>query len=272
MAKPLILISNDDGYDSPGLAAVVSALADLGELLISAPMTQQSGMGGAWPTTSTGTIYRREINVNGRRLPAFAVDGSPAQSVAHALLSLAPRQPDLAVSGINFGENLGTTVTSSGTVGAAMEAALSGIPSLAVSLQVDRGYYHAPSEEIDFRAASHFTRFFVERVLRVGWLPYDVDLLKVDIPSDATAETVWEIVRQSRSRYFVALKPAVGVFDQPVGVDYMVDATTSPPGTDTYTLAFDRQVAVTPLSVDLTSRTDLGQLEQFLSNGNPRAA
>lgn len=272
MTRPLILISNDDGYDSPGLVAAVSALANLGDILVAAPLTQQSGMGGAWPPASKGTIYRREIHVNGCRLPAYAVDGSPVQSVAHALLRLAPRRPDLAVSGINFGENLGATVTSSGTVGAAMEAALSGIPSLAISLQVDRIYYHAPSDEIDFSAAMYFTRYFVEQVLRVGRLPQDVDLLKIDIPSDATADTAWKIVRQSRRRYFVALTPSAAAFDEPVNIDYTVDAATSPPGTDTYALAIDRHVAVTPLSLDLTSRTDLGLLQQFLSDGYPRAA
>jgi 5'-nucleotidase len=272
MARPLILISNDDGYDSPGLTAAVSALADLGQILICAPLTQQSGMGGAWPPGSSGTIYRREISVNGRVVPAFAVDGSPVQSVAHALLHLAQRRPDLAVSGINFGENLGVTVTSSGTVGAAMEAALSGIPSLAISLQVDRSYYHSPSEEVDFGAARHFTRFFVQRLLQVGSLPHDVDLLKIDIPSDATPETPWRIARQSRRRYFVALKPTDVVFEEPLQVRYELDPSTSRPGTDTYTLAFDRHVAVTPLSLDLTSRTDLAELGRLLSDGSPPAA
>jgi 5'-nucleotidase len=272
MTKPLILISNDDGYDSPGLIAAVAAVADLAEILIAAPLTQQSGMGGAWPPSASGTIYRRQIGVNGRRFTAFAVDGSPVQSVAHALLRLAPRPPDLAVSGINFGENLGATVTSSGTVGAAIESALNGIPSLAVSLQVDRGYYTAPSDNVDFEAAAHFARFFAERLLRVGSLPEDVDLLKIDVPRDATAATPWKIVRQSRRRYFVALKPAELIFDQPTDVDYEIDPTTSSPGTDTYTLAVDRHVAVTPLSLDLTSRTDLAELQQLLSDGDPSSA
>jgi 5'-nucleotidase len=272
MGKPLILVSNDDGYDSPGLIAAVSALADIGEILICAPLTQQSGMGGAWPPGASGTIYRRQIKVNGRQLAAFAVDGSPVQSVAHALLHLAPRRPDLAVSGINYGENLGVTVTSSGTVGAAMEAALNGIPSLAISLQVDRSYYHAPSDAVDFSAARHFTRFFVERLLHVGSLPQDVDLLKIDIPSSATAETPWRIVRQSRRRYFVAIKATDVVFEEPLEVGYKLDPATSPPGTDTYALAFDRHVAVTPLSFDLTSRTDLAELERLLGDGDSAAA
>jgi 5'-nucleotidase len=199
---------------------------------------------------------------------AFAVDGSPVQSVAHALLHLAPRRPDIAVSGINFGENLGVTVTSSGTVGAAMEAALSGIPSLAISLQVDRSYYHVPSDQVDFSAAQHFTRLFAKRLLQIGALPADVDLLKVEIPSGATVDTPWQMVRQSRRRYFVALKPGQVIFDQPLTVDYRLDPTSSPPGTDTYTLAVDRHVAVTPLSLDLTSRTDLGDLHQLLTDGH----
>ena len=263
MNRALILLTNDDGYDSPGLLAAAAALADLGELLIAAPMIQQSGMGHAWPSDSSGTMNRHQIKMNGQSQFAYAVDGSPVQAVAHAMLRLATRRPDLLVSGINYGQNLGPAVTSSGTVGAAMEGALSGIPGLAVSLEVDRAFYHNNSDQVDFSVAAHFTRLFAQQLLAVP-LPTDVDLLKVDVPASATEETPWTVTRQSRKRYFVSLPIKGALLGEPVKLDYELDADSSEPGTDTHTLVRDRIVSVTPLSCDLTSRTDLDALGTIL--------
>ncbi len=267
MKKALILLTNDDGYDSPGLLAAAAALADLGELLIVAPLTQQSGMGRAWLPNSTGAMYRRQVRVGQDLRTAYALDGSPSQAVAHALLRVIPRWPDLVVSGINYGQNLGPVVTTSGTVGAAIEAAVSGIPSLAVSLEMDREFYHSNSERVDFSAAAHFTRKFARQLLAAP-LPPDVGLLKIDVPCDATVETDWEVTRLSRNRYFVSLPLEQVPFGEPFKMDYRLDPSTSEPGTDTHTLAFGRRVSVTPLSFDLTSRTDLGALGKILSNGH----
>lgn len=266
MKRPLILLTNDDGYDSPGLLSAARAVLDLGEILVAAPLKQQSGMGRAWPTDASGAIYCRHVEVDGIVVPAYAVDGSPAQAVAHVLLRVASRRPDLAISGINYGENVGPVVTSSGTVGAAMEAAIGGIPSLAVSLEMDKAYYHSNSKKIDFSGAAHFTRLFATRLLGSA-LPPDVDLLKVDVPCDATAETPWQVTRQSRKRFFVAIPPRRVPFGEAARVDYRLDPSTSLTGTDTRTMSCDRQVSVTPLSFDLTSRTDLHSLAKVLSDG-----
>ena len=116
-----------------------------------------------------------------------------------------PRWPDLVVSGINYGENLGTGITASGTVGAALEAAALGIPALAVSLQTHPDDYYSYSREVNFSPARHFTTLFA-RILLDRRLPLDVDLLKIDIPDGATLETPWEMTRLSRHRYY-ALRP-----------------------------------------------------------------
>ena len=105
--KPLILFTNDDGIDSPGLWAAVEALAGLGELLVVAPREQQSGTGRSMPVTSEGRIYERVHRVNGSEITVYAVDGTPAQAVQHGVLELSPRLPSLVVSGINYGENAG---------------------------------------------------------------------------------------------------------------------------------------------------------------------
>ena len=271
MKRPLILLTNDDGYDSPGLQAAAGALADLGDLWIVAPQAQQSGMGRAWLPNATRSIQRREVQIHGRAHPAFAVDGSPSQAVVHALLEVLPGIPDLVVSGINFGENLGPVVTVSGTVGAALEAAVSGIPSLAVSLEMDPIMYHSNSDTVDFGTAGHFVRFFAERVLAVDF-PADVHLLKIEVPSDASPSTPWQVTRLSQQRYFIIRGVEREMLEGPGMLDYGVDREGGPPGTDTHTLAMLRRVSVTPLSFDLTSRTSLEELSVLLGDGHDSAA
>ena len=128
-----ILLTNDDGIHSPGLWSAAGALAQLGFVTVLAPREQYSGAGRSLPTNSDGIIETKEVRVNGQVWRVYAVGGSPAQAVLHGALEILPNKPDLVVSGINFGENLGTGITGSGTVGAAMEAAGLGIPSMAIS-------------------------------------------------------------------------------------------------------------------------------------------
>ena len=124
----------------------------------------------------------------------------------HGALEILPAKPDLVVSGINFGENLGTGVTVSGTVGAALEAAGIGIPALAISLETLIEHHYSLSEDVDFRAAAHFTGNFARLLLNQD-MPSDVDVLKIDVPIEATQETPWEITRISRVRLFETIHP-----------------------------------------------------------------
>jgi 5'-nucleotidase len=263
---PLILVTNDDGIRSPGLLAAVAALEELGELLIAAPVTQQTGMGRGAPPVIGGHVEEVVLQVRDHKVRAYAISGSPAQVVLYAVLVLAPRRPDLVVAGINYGENIGTTVTVSGTVGAALQAAELGIPGLAVSLETDKAYHYNHGEGLDWRAAAHMTRYFARAMLR-RQLPFDVDVLKIDVPADATPETPWRVTRQSRQPYYEVFRvdeeqrPG-----EPVKLDYRTYANWKhePPDTDLYALARERMIAVTPLSQDLTSRTDLRALEKLL--------
>ena len=140
--KPIILFTNDDGIESPGLWALVAAFRDVGRLLVAAPREQQSGMGRSLPHYSEGRIFPFEVPIDCGDCCAYSVDGTPAQAVQHAVLELAEEKPALLVSGINYGENTGNGVTISGTVGAALEAASLGIPAIAVSQQT--AYRPAP--------------------------------------------------------------------------------------------------------------------------------
>lgn len=263
--RPLILITNDDGISSPGLSAAAEAVHDLGDLLIAAPNRQCSGAGRSLPATSSGVIQPVPLPVAGRELTAYSLDGTPAQVVLHALLELSPRRPDLLVVGINFGENLGTDITISGTVGAALQGAAMGVPALAVSLQTPKETHTNPTDDVDFTAAKHFTRLVARRMLSVD-LPFDVDVIKVDVPDTATPATAWRLTRLSRHVYFRPIPPQRDDWTQPTVVDYRAqwDLEVLERDSDIYALAVDRVVAVTPLSLDLTSRADAGELEALL--------
>ena len=113
--KPQILLTNDDGIRSPGLWAAAGALASLGHVTVAAPKEQSSGMGRSLPSTSSGIIHEEQLEINGQNWTVYAVSGSPAQAVLHAILEIMPQKPDLVVSGINYGENLGLGITVSGT-------------------------------------------------------------------------------------------------------------------------------------------------------------
>lgn len=262
---PQILLTNDDGVRSPGLWAAAEALARIGEVTIAAPTEQWSGAGRSMPSSSEGRIHEETKVVHGREWKAYAVEATPAQVVQFAMLELMPRRPELVVSGINYGENVGSGVTISGTVGAALEAAAFGVPGLAVSLETDAQYHLSHSEVVQFGTAAHFTEYFARLLLKFEPLP-DVDVLKVEVPSDATPDTEWAITRLSRTRYYLPVKPARSRLLDPATVSYkqVLEHELLEVDSDVRTLRVDRKVAVTPLSLDLTSRVNLKVLETLL--------
>lgn len=166
-----ILLSNDDGYDAPGLKALTVALQPLGEIIVAAPATEQSGIGHA-------LILRAPIMVNERKQPNgatwYAIEGPPATCVRLAVESLVARPPDLVISGINRGDNLGTTVYDSGTLGAAREAALVGLPAIAVSMRGD--------DDKDYAAAAAYVGQLVDQ-LRTKHLLKPGFFLNVNVPA-----------------------------------------------------------------------------------------
>jgi len=265
MKDTQILLTNDDGIRSPGLWAAAGALAEVGFVHVVAPRQQYSGAGRSLPTTSDGIIRMEQVQVNGKTWEVHAVGGTPAQAVLYGVLEVLPRKPDIVVSGINYGENVGSGVTISGTVGAALEAASLGIPALAISLETEADQHLSYSEEIDFSAAAYFATKFARILLRTA-LPPDVYVLKVDVPCDATPETPWEITRLAVQRYYEPLRPQRQSWDQPARITYRQSwqSQDAPVGTDVYAMRTKRVVSVTPLSLDLTSRVDLSALASLI--------
>ncbi len=264
-SQPLILVTNDDGITSPGLRAAVQAALPLGEIIVAAPRRQWSGAGRSMPPSSRTLASSYALQVDGQHVTAYHVDASPALVVARALLGLTPRRPALLISGINYGENLGSDITISGTVGAALQGAVSGVPAMAVSLQTPKETHTNPSDGVDFSAAIHFTRLFARWMLQTT-LPFDVDVLKIDVPDDATPETPWRLTRVSHHPYFVATPPPGANPENLTEVDYdtLAHPERTEPDSDIYALAVDRVVSVAPLSLNLSSRVDREQMKDLL--------
>jgi 5'-nucleotidase len=267
MGKIQILLTNDDGIQSPGLWAAAEALSELGFVTVAAPRDQSSGMGRSLPSTSDGIIRTEVVRVGGKDWSVYAVGGTPAQAVLHGIMEIMPQPPDLVVSGINYGENVATGVTISGTVGAALEAASHGIPGLAMSLETDREEHFSYSKDIDFSVAAYFTTYFARQLLEKHFPP-DVDVLKVDVPCDATRMTPWQVTRIARQRYFVPVRPNRKSWDIPGGVDYTEAAELGEEfkGSDVYVLRVQREISLTPLSLDMTARVDFDVLNRLLRN------
>ncbi len=178
----LTLLTNDDGIFAPGLAAIERELEKLGEVIVVAPATEQSGVGHSI-TYLTPLIVKEVFRSDGgaasdRRL-GWAVQGSPADSVKIGIHQFCPRPPDLVVSGINSGLNAGINVLYSGTVAAAIEGAFFGITSVAVSLEFD--------EHARYDKAAALARQVIERI--VGHKTPGTQLYNVNIPTAALVGT-----------------------------------------------------------------------------------
>ena len=184
----MILLCNDDGFNADGLRTLYRELGKEDEVIIVAPETEQSAMGHA--ITLTQPLKVRKVEEEGRFM-GYAVNGTPADCVKLAIAVLLDEPPRLVVSGINLGGNLGICALYSGTVSAATEAMIMGVPSIAVSLDT----YENP----DFNPAANFTRKLISRVLEMG-LPKGV-VLNVTVPPVPESEIAGvAVTRQGRSR------------------------------------------------------------------------
>ena len=252
--RPVILVCNDDGIDAPGIRSVTSVLRDLGEVVVVAPLDEQSAVGHA--ITIHNPVRARPWHLPGSNgdVLAWAIAGTPADCIKLAVNRLLPKRPDLVVAGINHGSNTAVNVIYSGTVGAAAEACMLGIPSLAVSL--------CTWDKHDFSPSAHFARQLVQRVLCEG-LPPGL-LLNVNIPPRPLEEIRGILVtRLARSRWEEAFIERTDPFDFPY-FWYSGKFVNLDTGDSTDVDAIDKgYVSVTPLQLDLTAHDFLGKLRSW---------
>ena len=250
-----ILITNDDGVNSSGIMAAKKAVENLGEISIVAPATQQSGIGHALTlfepirVTSTNLIDGSE---------AFSVSGTPTDAVLVGIFEISTKKPDLIISGINIGENLGMSeLTTSGTIGAAMEAAAHNIPALSVSLQVTRGdiKFHDGHVDVDFRHAEKMSRK-VAGIIAHKSLPEGIDFLNLNIPSSPDSDRI-KLTRLGKRMYKVHIEKRLDPRGRPY---YWIDGVPmekDDPGTDVHVLREENVATITPISLDSSSNLDL---------------
>ena len=257
--RPLILITNDDGIFSPGLLAAAGAVQPLGDILIAAPRFQQTTMGRAFPRgQDIGSIEEIILTVNGKPLTAFGITGSPAQAVAYAMLELTDRKPDLCISGINYGENVGLSLTCSGTLGAAFEADSHGVPSIAVSREMPISLQHSKEyPDVTWETSAKIIRDIAARIL-VSGLPADISIINVNVPENADDHTDVRWTRQSRLNSAVFVKPAKR--DRTTGYQLQSEPygglDRAEEDSDIYAIFHDKVISVTPITWDLSVKTD----------------
>ncbi len=252
-----ILITNDDGVFHPGLMALVEAVRGLPNVEFSVLAPERN-----WSASGHVKTLHRPLRVRQVRLmdgtPALASDGAPSDCVALALLGLLEKPVDLVVSGINPMANLGYDVSYSGTVTAAMEAAISGVPGVAFSL-------NTPEEEVgrpNYQAAVVVARFVIQQVLEHG-LPKGV-FLNVNIPYGPLEHIKgFQITRMGLRVYRDRLERRV----DPRGVPYYWIGGEAPtgkpePGTDIGAV-YDGYVSITPLHLDFTAYTQIPYLQTW---------
>lgn len=251
-----ILISNDDGIGAPGIRALAAAVTDLGEVIIAAPDTVQSGAGHGitvhHPLTVREVDVPLEVDGQIRMVSGHSVDGRPADCVRLAVKSLLDDPPDLVLSGINKGANDGICVFYSGTVAAAAEACILGIPAVAFSAKATGG-------DVDFARAAKLCRWVLGQLLDAGL--HRGDLLNVNLPR--LANPAWpvgvQVARQSTAELqdnyrLTEMDSEKRVYE--IGGDY----TLGFDGHDADSIALaEGYITVTPLRVDMTNHARLDE-------------
>jgi 5'-nucleotidase len=240
-----ILLTNDDGIRAPGLSALVDALAPLGELTIVAPSANHSGTGHG--ITLSDPIYIERVEVAGRQ--ATGLSATPATCVRVALGKLLEHKPDIVVSGVNRGANFGLNAYISGTVAAAREAAMQGVPAIAASLEIAGHPNYGPAAAATAR---------VVEIVRQGGLPKGV-FLNVNVPAGAELKGM-RLARQSNQMGTERFEEARTPYGRRMFWGFFEQPTSAEPGSDVQAV-LDGYIAVTPLVASEFSESAFEQLK-----------
>jgi len=254
--KPLILVTNDDGINAPGIRALIEVMNEIGDVVVVAPDSPQSGMGHA--ITIDSTLFVERVIVDNEKQLEYSCSGTPADCVKLGIREVLDRRPDLCVSGINHGSNSSINVIYSGTMSAAIEAGIEGIPSIGFSLLNYKW-------NADFSASKSFVKKISEMVLKQG-LPNGI-VLNVNIPNVSKKDIKGiKICRQARANW-------VEEFDKrknPQGKDYYWltgKFVNLDYGEDTDEWALENgYISVVPVQFDLTAHHYIQNLNSWNLN------
>ena len=249
-----ILVTNDDGIHSTGLHALADALRELGEVTIVAPDREKSA-------ASHALTLRRPVALQRIDTGIYTVDGTPADCVYLGALQVLKQRPDLVAAGINRGVNIGDDVTYSGTVAAAFEGTILGVPSIAISQMAQSNHERGSCDGVRFRwdTSVWVARRIADRVFSYG-LPDDI-LLNINVPADPVLGV--RCTRQGKHLYDQAVQEAI---DPRGRITYWVgsgEPTVMEQSEDTdYTSVHNGYVSITPLHLDLTHRRFLERIQR----------
>ena len=254
--KPLILVTNDDGINAPGIRTLIHIMNTLGDVVVVAPDSPQSGMGHA--ITLNSTLYAEQVFVDDGPQKEYSCSGTPADCVKLAIREILDRKPDLCVSGINHGSNSSINVIYSGTMSAAIEAGIEGIPAVGFSL-LDYTW------NANFEASKPYVKSVTENVLKHG-LPNGI-VLNVNIPNSSEGHIKGiKVCRQAKANW-------VEEFDKrqtPQGKDYYWltgKFVNLDGGEDTDEWALENNyVSVVPSQFDLTAHHFIKDLNTWNLN------
>ena len=240
---PIILVTNDDGVHSEGIRALAEAVAPFGEVTIVAPHQEASAIGHA-------LTLRRPLRIEKVAPRVFAVDGTPTDCVNIAITHILPEKPDLILSGINKGWNLGDDVTYSGTVSGALEGALLGIPSIAISTQ-------RVADECEFGPSAKAAAMVVEAVLRHGMPRWT--LLNINTPMGSNKG--FRVTVQAKRNHVTVIDERV---DPRGRAYYWIEEGENewePHDRSDYQAVRDGYISITPLQPDMTAHDALSYVE-----------
>ena len=253
MKRPLILVTNDDGINAPGIRTLISVVKNIGDVIVVAPDSPQSGMGHA--ITINSTLHSSRITPKNSEIIEYSCSGTPADCVKLAINELMPRKPDLCVSGINHGSNSSINVIYSGTMSAAIEAGIEGVPAIGFSL-LDYSW------NADFSQSKDFIRKITLNALNNG-IPKGV-VLNVNIPAVKKSDIKGvKICRQAKAYW-------VEEFDKrknPLGQEYYWltgKFVNKDQGEDTDEWALkNNYISIVPVEFDLTAHHAIQDLNEW---------
>ena len=253
MERPLILVTNDDGINAPGIRTLISIMKDLGDIVVVAPDSPQSGMGHA--ITINSTLHSSRITPKDSEITEYSCSGTPADCVKLAINELMPRKPDLCVSGINHGSNSSINVIYSGTMSAAIEAGIEGVPAIGFSLLDYRW-------NADFEQSKNFISMITLNALNNG-IPKGV-VLNVNIPSVRKSDIKGVKICRQAMAYWIE------EFDKrknPLGQEYYWltgKFINEDLGEDTDEWALNNNfISIVPVKFDLTAHHAIKGLNQW---------